>query len=192
MYNWNKPSPSISIGTLVLIIGERYPSSKWSLGRIIQTHSGADPVISIKTGSSVLQRPITKVCPLPINTPYEECSSSGSTKAGGNVWKIKAMEEPTSAPTLSLSRFLSPADVSSGVLRTPAAWPSKNKNYFLKRADSRHFSIRGVSQVISWKERILGISRYLECHKLELRARPLNPNLSGLWRTLSTKTNCRY
>ena len=87
MYNWTKPSPSISIGALVLLTDERYPPSKWLLGRVVQTHPGADlvQVVSIKTGSSILQRPITKVCPLPIDTPFEERSSPESTKAGGNV-----------------------------------------------------------------------------------------------------------
>lgn len=85
MYNWNRPSLSISIGILALIINERYSLSKWPLGRIVQIHSGADNlvrVVSIKTGTSILQRPITKICPLPIDTPFEECSSPESTKAG--------------------------------------------------------------------------------------------------------------
>ena len=88
VYNWTKPFPSIPIGALVLLIDERYPPSKWPLGRVVQTHPGADNlvrVVSIKTGSPILQRPITKICPLPIDTPFEECSSPESTKAGGNV-----------------------------------------------------------------------------------------------------------
>ena len=87
-----------------------HPLGKWPLDRIVQTYPGADNlvrVVSIKTGtSSILQRPITKVCPLSIDTPFEECSSPESTKAGGNVWEIKAMEEATFTPTPSLFRFL--------------------------------------------------------------------------------------
>ena len=35
LYKWNKPSPSITVGSLVLVVDERYPPSKWPLGRIV-------------------------------------------------------------------------------------------------------------------------------------------------------------
>lgn len=67
---WNRVVPSLAEGSLVLIIDEHYPPSKsLSLGRIMQTHSGKDGhtrVVTIRTQTSVLKRPVTKICPLPI------------------------------------------------------------------------------------------------------------------------------
>lgn len=37
---WQQQKDSIKIGTLVLVKDERYPPSKWALGRIIEVHSG--------------------------------------------------------------------------------------------------------------------------------------------------------
>ncbi|CAL1672294.1 unnamed protein product [Lasius platythorax] len=71
MYKWNKTSPSLREGSLVLVVDERYPPSKWPLGRIIQTHPGTDGqvrVVSIKTQSSIIKRPVVKISPLPIPT----------------------------------------------------------------------------------------------------------------------------
>ncbi|XP_025270373.1 uncharacterized protein LOC112639712 [Camponotus floridanus] len=42
IYKWNRISPSLQEGSLVLITDERYPPSKWPLGRIVQTHPGKD------------------------------------------------------------------------------------------------------------------------------------------------------
>ncbi|XP_018367943.1 PREDICTED: uncharacterized protein LOC108764289 [Trachymyrmex cornetzi] len=69
-YKWKKPLPSLTIGDLVLVVDERYPSCKWPIGRIVQTHPGTDGltrVVSIQTHSSVLKRSVGKVCPLPIS-----------------------------------------------------------------------------------------------------------------------------
>ncbi|XP_071570688.1 uncharacterized protein [Temnothorax nylanderi] len=71
VYKWNKVVPSIKIGSLVLVVDERYPPSKWPLGRVVQTHPGQDGhtrVVTVRTQMSELQRPITKLCLLPINT----------------------------------------------------------------------------------------------------------------------------
>ncbi|XP_039306359.1 uncharacterized protein LOC120358020 [Solenopsis invicta] len=69
VYKWNRVNKSLEKGTLVLVVYDRYPPSKWPLGRIIQTHPGKDGhtrVVTIQTQTSVLTRPIAKVCPLPI------------------------------------------------------------------------------------------------------------------------------
>ncbi|XP_039309110.1 uncharacterized protein LOC105208245 [Solenopsis invicta] len=68
-YKWNKPTPSLREGTLVLVVDERYPPSKWPLGRIIQVHPGKDGltrVVTVRTQTSTLKRPVTKICPLPV------------------------------------------------------------------------------------------------------------------------------
>jgi len=67
---WNKPMPSLQKGSLVLVVDERYPPSKWPLGRILDVHPGADGhvrVVTVRTQTSVLKRPIVKLCPLPID-----------------------------------------------------------------------------------------------------------------------------
>lgn len=71
IYKWNQTATSLSNGSLVLVIDERYPPSKWPLGRIIQTHAGKDGktrVVTVRTQTSILKRPIVKLCPLPIST----------------------------------------------------------------------------------------------------------------------------
>ncbi|XP_018407447.1 PREDICTED: uncharacterized protein LOC108783389 [Cyphomyrmex costatus] len=68
-YKWNKVTPSLQDGTIVLVIDERYPPSKWPLGRIIATHPGKDGhtrVVTVKTQTSLLKRPIVKIYPLPV------------------------------------------------------------------------------------------------------------------------------
>ncbi|EFN65032.1 hypothetical protein EAG_00552, partial [Camponotus floridanus] len=70
IYKWNRISPSLQEGSLVLITDERYPPSKWPLGRIVQTHPGKDGqvrVVSIRTQSAIVKRPVVKICPLPIS-----------------------------------------------------------------------------------------------------------------------------
>jgi len=69
VYKWNQESSSLKIGSLVLIVDERYPPSKWPLGRIIASHPGKDEkirVVTVRTQTTTLKRPIVKLCPLPI------------------------------------------------------------------------------------------------------------------------------
>ncbi|XP_018395526.1 PREDICTED: uncharacterized protein LOC108774017 [Cyphomyrmex costatus] len=68
-YKWNRVMPSLQVGTIVLVIDERYPPAKWPLGRILATHPGQDGhtrVVTVKTQTSVLKRPVVKLCPLPV------------------------------------------------------------------------------------------------------------------------------
>lgn len=68
IYKWNNPTPSLSKGSMVLVIDERYPPTKWPLGRIIDIHPGKDGltrVVTVRTQVSTLKRPIVKLCPLP-------------------------------------------------------------------------------------------------------------------------------
>lgn len=69
LYKWNRETPSLQEGSFVLVVDERYPPSKWLLGRIIHTHPGKDGkvrVITVRTQTSTLKRPITQnsaLCP---------------------------------------------------------------------------------------------------------------------------------
>jgi hypothetical protein len=70
IYKWNQPQQSISEGSVVLVIDERYPPSKWPLGRVIQLHPGKDNltrVVTVKTQFSEIKRPIAKLCPLDVD-----------------------------------------------------------------------------------------------------------------------------
>ncbi|XP_026827674.1 uncharacterized protein LOC113562437 [Ooceraea biroi] len=57
---------------------ERYPPTKWPLARVIETHPGQDGlvrVVTVKTQCSILKRPITKLCLLPIETQSNKTAS---------------------------------------------------------------------------------------------------------------------
>lgn len=61
IYKWNKSAPSLKEGSLVLVVDERYPPSKWPLGRVIQRHPGKDGhtrVVTVRTQFSSFKRPI--------------------------------------------------------------------------------------------------------------------------------------
>lgn len=70
IYKWNQPMPELQPGSLVFITDERYPPSKWPLGRIIKTHPGKDGhvrVVTVKAATGTFERPITKLRLLPVN-----------------------------------------------------------------------------------------------------------------------------
>nr|XP_022906719.1 uncharacterized protein LOC111418409 [Onthophagus taurus] len=68
---WNVPIKNIQAGTLVLIRYEMKTPLQWALGRITQSHPGADGivrVVTVGTTQGLLQRPVIKLCPLPSET----------------------------------------------------------------------------------------------------------------------------
>lgn len=67
---WNETTSSIVPGTLVLVKQENNPPLKWPLARVEKCHLGADGicrVVTLKTQRGQLQRPVVKICPLPLN-----------------------------------------------------------------------------------------------------------------------------
>lgn len=67
---WLKTQKELKIGDIVLIKSDGLPPGKWSMGRIVDKHPGSDGltrVYSVKSGSSITRRPITKLCELPID-----------------------------------------------------------------------------------------------------------------------------
>lgn len=65
---WFEPKNIPQVGQLVLIKDERLPPSKWALARVCELHPGSDGntrVVTIKTQTSTLMRPIVKLCLLP-------------------------------------------------------------------------------------------------------------------------------
>ncbi|XP_045477890.1 uncharacterized protein LOC123683037 [Harmonia axyridis] len=66
---FDKTTDCLSIGTLVLIKDDQLPPLRWRLGRIEKLHHGADKiarVASVRTTQGILQRPVVKLCPLPL------------------------------------------------------------------------------------------------------------------------------
>nr|XP_026499487.1 uncharacterized protein LOC113403233 [Vanessa tameamea] len=68
---WLKKTEELKIGDIVLIKTDGLPPGKWSLGRIVDKHPGDDGctrVYSVKSGNSLVKRPITKLCHFPVST----------------------------------------------------------------------------------------------------------------------------
>ncbi|XP_067209400.1 uncharacterized protein [Linepithema humile] len=68
IYKWNQATRSITEGSMVLVVDERYPPAKWPMGRVVKIHPGSDGlvrVVTVKTQTSEMKRPITKLCLLP-------------------------------------------------------------------------------------------------------------------------------
>ena len=65
-------SGSISVGSMVVLKEENLPPLRWNLGRVIETHPGADGIARVaivKTTSGTYKRCLKKLCPLPVNVP---------------------------------------------------------------------------------------------------------------------------
>lgn len=66
---WNTQHANIQEGDLVLLRDGRLPPTHWQLARVTATHPGKDKltrVVTVSTNKSTFQRPIHKVCLLPI------------------------------------------------------------------------------------------------------------------------------
>ncbi|KYN00594.1 hypothetical protein ALC62_08632, partial [Cyphomyrmex costatus] len=60
----------LQIGKLVIIRDETSPPLKWRIGRICELHAGTDSptrVVSLKITTGIIQRPLAKICVLPID-----------------------------------------------------------------------------------------------------------------------------
>jgi len=71
---WQQQIKNIQLNSLVIIKDERLPPLKWKLGRVIALHPGADGlvrVVTLKTADGEIQRPIVKICLLPIDSDNE-------------------------------------------------------------------------------------------------------------------------
>lgn len=65
---WLAENVNLQKGELVLLKEDNLPPAQWKLARIIETHQGADGltrVVTVKTPTTILKRPITKLCKLP-------------------------------------------------------------------------------------------------------------------------------
>lgn len=74
---WCSQPVSIKEGQLVVIKRENTPPMSWPTARIVHVYPGADGVVRVvrlKTADGLFDRPVSKICVLPINPP--ETSSS--------------------------------------------------------------------------------------------------------------------
>ncbi|XP_055527962.1 uncharacterized protein LOC129720506 [Wyeomyia smithii] len=77
--NWEPPS-KVEIGRLVIIVDSNQPPMRWKMGRIHKLHPGPDDVVrvvTVKTATGYLQRPIVKLCILP--SPETENSADATS-----------------------------------------------------------------------------------------------------------------
>ncbi|XP_045459242.1 uncharacterized protein LOC123669695 [Melitaea cinxia] len=68
-YKWSYMVPEPKIGDIVLIKEDDLPPSRWLLGRILEKHPGDDGitrVVTLRTKSSTIKRPTSKICILPV------------------------------------------------------------------------------------------------------------------------------
>lgn len=66
---WTTHIPNLVPNTLVLIRNDNLPPLKWDLARIICSHPGPDGVVrvvTLRTAHGQCMRPVSKICPLPI------------------------------------------------------------------------------------------------------------------------------
>lgn len=62
---WTRPSRNFLVGDIVLVVDDTAPRNSWITGKVIHTISdkaGMVRQVRIKTKTSVLDRPITKIC----------------------------------------------------------------------------------------------------------------------------------
>lgn len=75
---WATAKKNVQVGQLVLITNDNQPPTQWPLGRIPSVHPGTDGavrVVSIKTKSDHIKRPILRISPLPIEEADEDISN---------------------------------------------------------------------------------------------------------------------
>jgi hypothetical protein len=70
-YKWAYKTPEPEVGDIVLVKEDDLPPTKWLFGRIIQKYPGTDSltrVVSLKCGNSIIKRPTSKLCLLPVTS----------------------------------------------------------------------------------------------------------------------------
>lgn len=68
---WLKNNRTLLPGELVLIKNELTPPMQWRLARVVKTHPGKDGIVrvaTVRTNQGLLQRPLVKLCPLPVQS----------------------------------------------------------------------------------------------------------------------------
>ena len=74
---WLEANHKVREGDLVLIVEDLLPPNKWPLARVEQCHPGQDGltrVLTLRTATTTLKRPLVKVVPLPVYSPPDSPS----------------------------------------------------------------------------------------------------------------------
>lgn len=69
-YKWANKTPEPNVNDVVLVKEDDLPPSRWLFGRVVEKHPGADGitrVVTLRTKSSIIKRPTSKLCILPVN-----------------------------------------------------------------------------------------------------------------------------
>lgn len=69
---WKGVQTNVKVGDVVLLLENNIPSNTWIMALVTHIHPGADGlvrVVTLKTKNSSFKRPITKICPLPLDDP---------------------------------------------------------------------------------------------------------------------------
>lgn len=72
---WVQEKPNIEPGNIVIIKDDNLPPAQWMLGRVLKIYPGQDQLVrvaDIQCKSSILKRPIHKLCLLPITESIDE------------------------------------------------------------------------------------------------------------------------
>ncbi|XP_033348712.1 uncharacterized protein LOC117232989 [Bombus vosnesenskii] len=80
---WDKGKHNIHEGTVVILRKDNVPSMQWPLGRVIKVHPGADGIIrtaTVQTATSILDRGVKRLVPLPIHPDPDEAERPHGAK----------------------------------------------------------------------------------------------------------------
>ena len=64
LQKWPTPTPNLKVGNVVIIRDDNVFTNHWPMARVLETHPGKDGlvrVVSLKTQTTVLKRPVTKL-----------------------------------------------------------------------------------------------------------------------------------
>nr|XP_033200056.1 uncharacterized protein LOC117162290 [Bombus vancouverensis nearcticus] len=79
----DKGKHNIREGTVVILREDNVPSMQWPLGRVIKVHPGADGIIrtaTVQTATSILDRGVKRLVPLPIHPDPDEAERPHGAK----------------------------------------------------------------------------------------------------------------
>ncbi|XP_068972383.1 uncharacterized protein [Bombus flavifrons] len=80
---WNKGNHDIREGTIVILREDNVPPMHWPLGRVVKIHPRADGIIrtaTVQTSSSLLDRGVKRLVPLPCQSARVESGQSPTSK----------------------------------------------------------------------------------------------------------------
>ena len=96
LQKWRKPSPNLKVGDVVIIRDNHAFTQHWPMAKVIETHPGQDRlvcVVTIKTATSTLKRPVTKLALL-LSEP-EDTSTDPPAAEEPNKNKSKSNTRPS-------------------------------------------------------------------------------------------------